>query len=77
MDNINRPDGIVLDIDTDNGPITVFLKFSEMDNESLVEFIMQYPYAMTEWMGRLRKIDAEKRARFEERLKETQTEPEQ
>ena len=77
MDNINRPDGIVLYIDTDDGPKTQFLKFSEMDNKSLVEFVMQYPYAMTEWMGRLRKIDAEENARFEETLKEIQTEPEQ
>jgi hypothetical protein len=77
MDNINRPDGIVLHIDTDDGPITQFLKFSEMDNASLVGFVMQYPYAMTEWMGRLRKIDAEENASFEEILKETQTEPEQ
>lgn len=77
MDDINRPDGIVLYIDTDDGPITKFLKFSEMDNTSLVEFVMQYPYAMTEWMGRLQKIDAEENARFEEILKEIQTEPEQ
>jgi hypothetical protein len=77
MDNINRPDGIEFIIETDEGAVTDFIKFSEMTNESLVRYVMKYPYAMTEWMNRLPDIEKEEEARFQEWLKNNETEPEQ
>jgi hypothetical protein len=67
MDNNKRPDGIEFIIETDNGAETRFVKFSEMDNGSLANYVMKYPYAMTEWMNRLDEMEK----------KPNKTEPEQ
>jgi len=70
MNNSKRPDGIEFIIETDEGAITQFIKFTEMDNNTLTDYVMKYPYAMTEWMGRQEAIDEERQRRAEEWLKE-------
>ena len=70
MDNSNRPDGIEFIIETDEGPITEFIKFTEMDNNTLTDYVMKYPYAMTEWMNRLEVIEKEQEERAIKWLKE-------
>lgn len=68
-DNSKRPDGIEFIIETDEGAITKFIKFSEMDDSSLAQYVMKYPYAMTEWMNRLEKMNEESNKRMQEWLK--------
>jgi hypothetical protein len=54
---MDRPDGIEFIIDGENGAENRFVKFSEMDNGTLTNYIMKYPVAMTEWMNRLDEME--------------------
>jgi len=52
-------DGIEIIVETDSGAQFVFLKFSDMVDSNLVEYVLKFPRAMTEWMNRLDRKDAE------------------
>ena len=54
---MDRPDGIEFIIEGENGAENRFVKFSEMDNGTLTNYIMKYPVAMTEWMNRLDEME--------------------
>jgi hypothetical protein len=54
---MDRPDGIEFIIDGENGAENRFVKFSEMDNGTLANYVMKYPVAMTEWMNRLDEME--------------------
>ncbi len=75
-DNSKRPDGIEFIIETDEGAITKFIKFSEMDDSSLVQYVMKYPYAMTEWMNRSEKRNEQSNKDMQKWLKNRNKETE-
>ena len=54
---MDRPDGIEFIIETENGAETLFVKFSEMENGTLANYVLKYPIAMTEWMNRLDEME--------------------
>jgi hypothetical protein len=54
---MDRPDGIEFITEGENGAENRFVKFSEMDNGTLTNYIMKYPVAMTEWMNRLDEME--------------------
>jgi hypothetical protein len=76
-ENKTPKEGIEFIIDTDTGSRTEFLKFSDMANETLVEYVLDFPYAMKEWMNRLPALQKEQEDEINEILKNQQSQDEQ
>lgn len=57
--NKSAIEGIPVTIDTETESTTKMMLFVDMPDESLVNFIMDYPVAMNEWIRRLRAAETE------------------
>jgi hypothetical protein len=52
--------GITVTIDTDTESVQKMVLFTDMPDEALTDFVLDYPVAMAEWIRRLRKAEADK-----------------
>jgi hypothetical protein len=78
MKNNETPkEGIEFIIDTDAGPRVEFLRFSDMTDETLVEHVLDFPSAMTEWMRRLPALQGGLQDEINELIKNQQNQDEQ